>query len=113
MRELTSAARSLKEGYESLLEKHKELECEKKSLLAEIAALNWKVQELERNLEYGAKVVVKTAEKLYYEKQQNKRYREAIDYVMTAEATQYRSLENALEDIKFVINETLESDSDE
>ena len=42
--------------------------------------------------------------------QQNKRYREAIDYVMTAEATQYRSLENALEDIKFVINETLESD---
>ena len=42
--------------------------------------------------------------------EQHKRYREAIDYVMTAEATQYRSLENALEDIKFVINETLESD---
>ena len=81
MRELTSAARSLKEGYESLLEKHKELECEKKSLLAEIAALNWKVQELERNLEYGAKVVVKTAEKLYYEKQQNKRYREALEEI--------------------------------
>src|SRR5690625_4990172 len=82
MRELTSAARSLKEGYESLLEKHKELECEKKSLLAEIAALNWKVQELERNLEYGAKVVVKTAEKLYYEKQQNKRYREALEEIL-------------------------------
>lgn len=81
MRELTSAAQSLKEGYESLLEKHKELECEKKSLLAEIAALNWKVQELERNLEYGAKVVVKTAEKLYYEKQQNKRYREALEEI--------------------------------
>src|SRR5690625_384492 len=85
MRELTSAARSLKEGYESLLEKHKELECEKKSLLAEIAALNWKVQELERNLEYGAKVVVKTAEKLYYEKQQNKRYREALKKIKKEE----------------------------
>lgn len=40
--------------------------------------------------------------------QQNKRYREAIDYVMTAKTTHYSSLENALEDIKFVINETLE-----
>lgn len=45
--------------------------------------------------------------------EQNKRYREAIDYVMTAEVTQYRSLENALEDIKFVINETLESELDD
>src|SRR5690625_1066205 len=38
-----------------------------------------RVQELEENLEHGAKVAVKTAEKLHYEQQQNKRYREAID----------------------------------
>lgn len=37
------------------------------------------VEELEKNLEYGAKVAVKTAEKLHYEQQQNKRYREVIN----------------------------------
>ena len=42
--------------------------------------------------------------------QQNKRYREAINYVISAKTTHYNSLENALEDIKFVINEALESD---
>lgn len=64
-----------------------------------------RVKELEKEKSPDARQVV--LEGLYAE---NKRYREAIDYVMTAEATQYRSLENALEDIKFVINETLESD---
>ncbi len=42
------------------------------------------------------------------ETEQNKRHREAIDYVTSAEPTHYASLENALEDIKFVINEILE-----
>src|SRR5690625_529251 len=46
------------------------------------------------------------------QEQQNKRYREAIEYVMTAKSTHYSSLENALEDIKYVINEVLERDSE-
>lgn len=41
-----------------------------------------RVQELEENLEHGAKVAVKTAEKLHYEQQQNKRYREVIKKVI-------------------------------
>jgi len=40
--------------------------------------------------------------------QQNKRYREAIKYVTSANATHYPDIKSALEDIKFVINETLE-----
>src|SRR5690625_3439165 len=51
-------------------------------------------------------------EELVREQQQNKRYREVIEYVMTAKSTHYSSLENALEDIKYVINEVLERDSE-
>lgn len=40
--------------------------------------------------------------------EQNKRYREAIDYVMSAKTNHYNNLENAMEDIKFVIKEILE-----
>ena len=39
---------------------------------------------------------------------QNKRYREAISYVMEAKSSHYNNnLDNALDDIKFTINETL------
>lgn len=39
---------------------------------------------------------------------QNKRYREAINYVMKAKSSHYNNnLDNALDDIKFVINETI------
>src|SRR5690625_3108565 len=40
--------------------------------------LSKRVKELEESLEHGTKVAVKTAEKLHYEQQQNKRYRELL-----------------------------------
>ena len=42
--------------------------------------------------------------------QQNKRYREALIYVTKAHIGQYHDSENMLEDIKFVVNKTLECD---
>src|SRR5690625_1696084 len=51
-------------------------------------------------------------EELVREQQQNKHYREALEFIMTAKSTHYSSLENALEDIKYVINEVLERDSE-
>jgi len=45
-------------------------------------------------------------------KEQNKRYREAIDYVMKTEAGHYSNMYELLEDVKFVINKTLESESE-
>ena len=47
-------------------------------------------------------------EKLY---KQNKRYREALTYVTKAHIEQYHDLENMLEDIKFIVNKTLEDES--
>lgn len=41
-------------------------------------------------------------------RQQNKRYREAVEYVMTAKPGHYKSVESALVDINFVISELLE-----
>lgn len=40
--------------------------------------------------------------------QQNKRYREALIYVTKTHIGQYHDSENMLEDIKFVVNKTLE-----
>ena len=42
--------------------------------------------------------------------EQNKRYRKAIDYVMTAEITHYDSVEQLLADVKYVIEKTLEGE---
>ena len=44
-------------------------------------------------------------EKLY---KQNKRYRDALIYVTKSHIEQYHDFENMLEDIKFVVNKTLE-----
>jgi len=41
--------------------------------------------------------------------QQNKRYREAIDYVMETESGHYSNMYELLDDIKFVVNKILES----
>src|SRR5690625_3327577 len=41
---------------------------------------------------------------------ENKRHREAIDYVMTAEITHYDSVEQLLADVKYVIEKTLEGE---
>lgn len=41
-----------------------------------------------------------------------KRYREAIDYVTSAKLDQYRNEETMLNDFKYVINKTLERESE-
>lgn len=69
-----------------------------------------RVQELEednKNLQMLSSINRKEHMRIH---EQNKRYREAIEYVTSAKTTHYVSLENALEDIKYVINEILESE---
>lgn len=73
-----------------------------------------RVQELEEERERyqsGRNVAVATKMKKDDLEKQNKRYREAINYVMKAKSSHYNNdLDNALDDIKYVINETLRGD---
>ncbi|MEN2765745.1 hypothetical protein [Ornithinibacillus xuwenensis] len=43
--------------------------------------LEKRVEELEKNLDHGAKVAVKTAEKLHYVKEENQRYKQALEEI--------------------------------
>src|SRR5690625_1766511 len=52
--------------------------------------------------------LVEKAELVEELEQQNKRYREALIYVTKTHIGQYHDSENMLEDIKFVVNKTLE-----
>lgn len=70
--------------------------------------LEERVHELEEHLRLANQYVKKEREINTRLEQQNKCYREAIDYVMSAKTNHYNNLENAMEDIKFVIKETLE-----
>ena len=72
-----------------------------------------RVQELEednKNLQVLSSINRKEHMRIH---EQNKRYREAIEYVINAKVNQYASVENIINDIKFVISEALESESDE
>src|SRR5690625_4024133 len=71
-----------------------------------------RVQELESELNKQLEIGYYFEGETHDLAEQNKRYREVIEYVMTAKSTHYSSLENALEDIKYVINEVLERDSE-
>ncbi len=53
--------------------------------------------------------LIEQAEQL---ERQNKRYREVVEYVITAKPTHYKNLENALVDITHVIMEMLEEESE-
>jgi len=59
------------------------------------------VEELEQKVRVDSELFDKQV-------QQNKRYREAINYVVNTKVNQYASAENILEDIRFVLNEALE-----
>ncbi|SRR5699024_10554390 len=69
-------------------------------------------EQAERNLTAQETVEI-LGESLKQSIEQNKRYREAIEYVMNAKVNQYASVENVISDIKFVLSETLEGESNE
>lgn len=72
-----------------------------------------RAQELEKNLEKyrnGFELQLQINNSI---KKKNKRYREIINYVMKTKPSHYSNMYELLDDIKFVINETLEGESDE
>jgi len=79
-------------------------------------ALEWTVKQAKRvqELKEERDEWKDTAQSYYMTNQelreQNKRHREAIDYVMTAEITHYDSVEQLLADVKYVIEKTLEGE---
>src|SRR5690625_4556243 len=70
------------------------------------------VEKLQSYLEVYENTLRHMDNKCFKVERQNKRYREAIDYVMKTEAGHYSNMYELLEDVKFVINRTLESESE-
>ncbi|HSH24218.1 MAG TPA: hypothetical protein VLA13_01570 [Massilibacterium sp.] len=69
-----------------------------------------RVQELEEAIADYAYEIGKRKRALNKKNEQNKRYREAIDYVMKSEIKHYDSVEQLLADVKYVIEKTLEGE---
>ncbi|MFA1821185.1 hypothetical protein ACDX78_13595 [Virgibacillus oceani] len=94
-----SRLEEIKELHDRIIEAHDtgDIKMELGDLLGELFTeghtdyLIQHAEELERNLEHGAKVTVKTAEKLYYAQEESHRYKQALEFY--AHKTTYEPLQ--------------------
>lgn len=71
----------------------------------------WLIEQAERAQELGSsykRTIKKQHTQIVDLMKQNKRYREALTYVLKTHIEQYHDPKNMLDDIKFVVNEALE-----